>query len=563
MTQVRIYMQRAYTILGLISAICLMLLSGCTTSESPLTVPEIALDSFSADALAEDIKVLASDEFEGRAPSSPGEDKTVAYLEKRFKDLGLQPGNGNSFFQQVPLVDITADPKMQMHVADETGRSTFNYSDDFMAWTKRVTEEANLDDSELIFVGFGVVAPEYDWNDYEGIDVRGKTVVILVNDPGFGGDDPSFFKGNAMTYYGRWTYKFEEAARQGAAGAFIIHETRPAAYPWEVVSGSWSGPQFDLVAEDKNMSRVAVEGWFHIDTVTAIFQSAGLNLEELKAQARTRDFQAVSLRLNASMSVANTLRFSESRNVIAVLPGKKQPDEYIINMAHWDHFGIDPSLEGDQIYNGALDNATGTSGLLELAKAYTSLPEKPDRSVAFLAVTAEEQGLLGSKYYGQNPIFDLNKTAAAFNLDGLNTFGPTKDIIVVGYGNSDLDDYIETAANERGRYVQPDPEPEKGYFYRSDHFAFAKEGVPALYADHGIDHVEFGKEYGLEQRQDYVANRYHKPADEYEESWDLSGAVEDLKLTFITGYRVANAAQFPSWKDGTEFKARREADLHR
>ena len=537
------------------------LFTGCLPADQPMDATEAALESMTLAEYASDIQTLASDEFEGRAPSSPGEEKTVAFLERRFKELGLQPGNGDSYFQDVPLVDITASPNMVMYVEDETGRSTHTYGDEFMAWTKRVVESEDVDASEMVFVGYGVVAPEYDWNDYEDLDVRGKTVVMLVNDPGFGGDDPAFFNANSMTYYGRWTYKFEEAARQGAEAAFIVHETEPAAYPWEVVSGSWSGPQFNLVADDDNMSRVAIEGWLHIDMTRELFQRAGLDFDALKTQARTREFQPVSLRLNASLSLVNTLRYSDSKNVIAVLPGKTRPDEYIINMAHWDHFGRDPSLEGDQIYNGAADNATGTAGLIALARAYTALPEPPERSVAFLAVTAEEQGLLGSAFYGENPIYAYEKTVAAFNLDALNTFGPTRDVTVVGYGNSELDDYLEQAAAERGRIVKPDPEPEKGYFYRSDHFSFAKQGIPALYIDQGIDHIEKGETFGMEARDDYVANRYHKPSDEYDDSWDLSGAIEDIKLVFITGYRVANSTDFPSWKEGTEFKARREKDL--
>ena len=534
---------------------------GCEPAQQPESSMEAAIDRITVEELTPDITTLASDEFEGRAPSSPGEEKTIAFLEQRFKEVGLQPGNGNSYFQDVPLVDITASPDMLMYVEDETGRSTYAYGDQFMAWTKRVVESVDVNTSEMIFVGYGVVAPEYDWNDYEGLDVQGKTVVMLVNDPGFGGDDPSFFNGNAMTYYGRWTYKFEEAARQGAEAAFIVHETEPAAYPWEVVSGSWSGPQFNLVADDNNMSRAAVEGWLHIDTTRELFERAGLDFDALKMQARTRDFQPVSFRLNASLSIVNTLRYSDSKNVIAVLPGSSRPDEYIIYTAHWDHFGIDTSLEGDQIYNGAKDNATGTGGLISLASAYASLPEAPARSVAFLAVTAEEQGLLGSAYYGENPIYPYNKTVAVFNLDAMNTFGPTRDITVVGYGNSELDDYLEQAAAEQGRIVLPDPEPEKGYFYRSDHFSFAKQGIPALYIDEGADHIENGEAYGMAQRDDYVANRYHKPSDEYDESWDLAGAVEDLKLVFVTGYRVANSDDFPAWKEGTEFKARRENDL--
>lgn len=549
---------------GALGLSCLLFLFssfGCTPPVDDHAVPEASIESIMASDLAEDVQVLASDEFEGRAPFSPGEEKTVHYLEQRFKELGLQPGNGNSYFQDVPLVDITADPDMVMYVEDETGRSTYGYGDQFMAWTKRVVEKVDIDASEMVFVGYGVVAPEYNWNDYANVDVTGKTVIILVNDPGFGGDDPAFFKGNTMTYYGRWTYKFEEAARQGAAAAFIIHETEPAAYPWEVVSGSWSGSQFSLVADDNNLSRVAAEGWLHIDMARSLFDRAGLNLDTLKTQAINPGFQPIPMRLNASLSIVNALRYSNSRNVIAVLPGTKKPDEYIINMAHWDHFGIDTTLIGDQIYNGALDNATGTAGLLALAKAYTVLPEPPDRSVAFLAVTAEEQGLLGSAYYGQAPIYPHSKTVATFNLDGLNTFGPTHDITVVGYGNSELDDYLETAAAERGRVVRPDPEPEKGYFYRSDHFAFAKEGVPSLYTDQGIDHIEKGEAYGLAQREDYTANRYHKPGDEYDSSWDLTGAAEDVKLTFIVGYRVANMDGYPEWKEGTEFKAIREKSL--
>ena len=539
----------------------LMVFAGCQSPGDHPGPSTDAIDQIDIDMLTEDIITLASDEFEGRAPSSAGEEKTVAFLEKRFKELGLQPGNGDSYYQDVPLVDITAAPDMLMYVEDETGRSTYAYGDAFMAWTKRVVETVDVDDSEIVFVGYGVVAPEYDWDDYADIDVEGKTVAILVNDPGFGSNDPSLFNGDAMTYYGRWTYKFEEAARQGAAAAFIVHETEPAAYPWEVVSGSWSGPQFSLVAEDKNMSRVAVEGWLHIDTTHELFERAGLDFDEVKESARSRDFQPVSLRLNTSISIVNTLRYSDSKNVIAVLPGSTRSDEYIIYTAHWDHFGVDSSLEGDQIFNGAKDNATGTAGLISLAKAYTSLEEPPARSVAFLAVTAEEQGLLGSAYYGDNPIYPYNKTVAVFNLDAMNTFGPTRDITVVGYGNSDLDDYLEQVATERGRVVLPDPEPQKGYFYRSDHFSFAKQGIPALYIDEGIDHVEKGEAYGLAQRDDYVANRYHKPSDEYDDSWDLGGAVEDLKLVFITGYRVANSNEFPGWKEGTEFKAKRERDL--
>jgi Zn-dependent M28 family amino/carboxypeptidase len=533
-------------------------LTGCATPSD--VVPHAGLDAIQTQTLAADIETLASDAFEGRAPSSPGEEKTVAFLEARFREMGLQPGNGDSFFQLVPLVSITAHPEMTLTVADESGQSAYTYGNDFMAWTTRIVDRSGLDASEMVFVGYGIVAPEYDWNDYAGLDVRGKTVVMLINDPGFGSDDPSFFTGNAMTYYGRWTYKFEEAARQGAAGALIIHETAPASYPWEVVRGSWSGARFNLVPPDNNMSRVAVEGWLHYDTANALFQRAGLDLEAEKSRARTRGFTAVTLRLSASVEIANTIRRSESRNVIAVLPGRTRPDEYVVYMAHWDHFGIDPNLVGDQIYNGAVDNATGTAGLLALAGAFAALPERPDRSVAFLAVTAEEQGLLGGRHYTENPIYPTANTVAAINLDVLNTAGPTKDVTIVGYGNSELDAYVEQVAVEQGRVVRPDPEPEKGFFFRSDHFSFAKKGVPALYVDPGIDDATRGEDYGLAARADYTANRYHKPADEYDPSWDLSGARQDLQLLFTVGYRLAASDRWPAWNEGTAFKATREAE---
>ncbi len=535
-----------------------MSLGGCTTPSD--LVPHAGLDAIQTASLAADIETLASDAFEGRAPSSPGEEKTVAFLEARFRELGLQPGNGDSFFQPVPLVAITASPDMTLAVADESGQSAYTYGNDFMAWTTRIVDRSSLDASDMVFVGYGIVAPEYDWNDYAGLDVRGKTVVMLINDPGFGSDDPSFFTGKAMTYYGRWTYKFEEAARQGAAGAFIIHETAPASYPWEVVRGSWSGAKFDLVPADNNMSRVAAEGWLHHDTASALFQRAGLDLEAEKARARTRDFSAVPLRLSASVEIVNSIRRSESRNVIAVLPGRSRPDEYVVYMAHWDHFGIDPNLVGDQIYNGAVDNATGTAGLLSLAGAFAALPERPDRSVAFLAVTAEEQGLLGGRHYTEYPIYPTANTVAAINLDVLNPAGPTNDVTIVGYGNSELDGYVERAAAEQGRIVRPDPEPEKGFFFRSDHFSFAKKGVPALYVAPGIDDVARGEEYGRAARADYTANRYHKPADEYDPSWDLRGARQDLQLLFTVGYRLAASDRWPAWNDGTAFKATREAE---
>jgi len=520
---------------------------------------DAAAATITVDDLTNDIRVLASDEFEGRGPSSPGEEKTINYLQTEFEKLGLEPGNGDSYFQEVPLVSITADPSTSLLVQGGSGAHRFSYGGEVMVWTKRVVGRAAITNSDMVFVGYGIVAPEYDWNDYDGLDVRGKTVVVLVNDPGYATQDEALFNGNAMTYYGRWTYKFEEAARQGAAGALIVHETEPAAYPWGTVQGSWSGPQFGLVAEDNNMSRVAIEGWVSLETATTIFDQAGLSLDSLKTLAVQRGFKAVPLGLRASLSLRNTIQQSTSHNVVAVLPGGERPDEYFVYMAHWDHFGSDPSLEGDQIYNGALDNATGTAALIEVAEAFTSLERAPARSIVFLAVTAEEQGLLGSAYYGANPIFPPEKTVAALNMDGLNILGPMNDVTIVGYGNSELDDYLEEAAADQGRVVIPDPEPEAGYYYRSDHFNFAKVGIPALYPNEGTDHVEHGKEWSQEKRDEYRALHYHKPSDEYRSDWDLTGAIDDLQLYFEVGYRIANESTFPNWREGTEFKAIRDS----
>ncbi|MCH8956237.1 M28 family peptidase [candidate division KSB1 bacterium] len=531
---------------------------GCAGDSRELTN---ALNSITAEDLSADVQVLSSDEFEGRKPSSPGEEKTISFLKAEFQKLGLQPGNGDSFFQEVPLVEITSNSDSKLNIEGKGKSSTFRYSNEYMAWTKRIVGKASIKNSEMIFVGYGTVAPEYDWNDYKSLDVRGKTVVMLVNDPGFATQDSSLFNGNSMTYYGRWTYKYEEAARQGAAGAFIIHETKPASYPWEVVSGSWSGPQFDLVSDDNNMSRCAIEGWFTIESARSIFEQAGLDLEDLKKAAPTRDFKAVPMGLTASLDLSNNIRHSRSKNVIAVLPGEERADEYIFYMAHWDHLGKDPNLEGDQIYNGAFDNATGTAGLLELAEAFSTLPNPVSRSIVFLAVTAEEDGLLGSRYYASNPVYPRHKTVAAINMDGLNVYGKMNDITVIGYGNSELDDYLEEEAKKQQRYVRPDPNPEKGYFYRSDHFSFGKEGIPALYCDNGIDHVEHGEAWTQEQMDKYTAERYHKPADEFDPNWDLSGAVDDLRLFFRLGYRLGRESTFPNWKEGTEFKAKRDADM--
>jgi Zn-dependent M28 family amino/carboxypeptidase len=520
---------------------------------------QVALETMTTQELGSHIQVLASDSFEGRGPSSLGEEKTIAYLRREFERVGLRPGNAGAWFQEVPLVAMTADRAVALTVSGPDGVQRYRRGDDFIAVTRRIVPRSSVDSSELVFAGYGIVAPEYGWNDYAGLSARGKTVVVVVNDPGFATGDTTLFHGRTMTYYGRWTYKYEEAGRQGATGVLIVHETEPAAYPWEVVTGSWGGEQFGLVAKDSNMSRAAVEGWLHVDAARRLFRQANLSYDSLRALAAQRGFRAIPLGLRASVAVTNRIRFSTSNNVLALLPGSGRPDEYVIYMAHWDHLGRDPSLGGDQIYNGALDNASGTAGLLLLAKAFASLRPSPARSIVFLAVTAEEQGLIGSAHYAQNPVYPLDRTVAVINMDGLNHIGPMRDITVIGYGNSELDDYLVEAARVQRRTVKPDAEPEKGFYYRSDHFNFAKAGVPALYTDAGVDHVERGEAYARAERDKYTAERYHKPTDVYDASWDLRGAIDDLELLFRVGYRIASEATFPTWRPGTEFRAKRDS----
>jgi Zn-dependent M28 family amino/carboxypeptidase/lysophospholipase L1-like esterase len=522
---------------------------------------ETAVASLNTDELAHDVEILSSDDFEGRFPASPGEEKTINFLKEEFEKVGLKPGNGDSFFQEIPLVEIDASPQTNLVITGGEKPLEFAFKDDFVAVTMQVQKEVTVENSEMIFVGYGIVAPEYQWNDYEGIDAKGKTVVMLVNDPGFATQDPELFNGRAMTYYGRWTYKYEEAARQGAACAVIIHETEPAAYGWDVVRKGWTGPNFSLVSEDGNASRCVAESWITLETTRAIFKAAGKNYDDLKKSAEKPGFKAIPLSLKASLSLENSIKNSISRNVIGLLPGTERADEYIIYTAHWDHFGRDPNLEGDQIYNGALDNATGTAALIELAEAFQQLSSPPQRSILFMAVTAEEQGLLGSDYYATHPIYPLTKTVAVINMDSLNIYGRMKDIRIVGYGQSELDDYVKAYGEEVGRVVLPNPTPEKGSFFRSDHFPFAKQGVPALSAGSGIQHLEKGEQWGLAQKENYIREKYHKPFDEFDPNWDLSGILDDLHMYFMIGWRLSGESTFPNWKEGSEFKLKRDADM--
>jgi len=521
--------------------------------------PAKARRMITASELAAHVKTLASDEFGGRGPSTPDEDKTVNYISNQFEQAGLEPANDGSWFQEVPLVSITLKPGAQLTIDGMDQPMVLDQAKNTEMWTKRVTDHVSLDKSDMVFVGYGIVAPEYDWNDYAGVDVKGKTVVILVNDPGYATKDPDLFNGNAMTYYGRWTYKYEEAARQGAAAAIIVHEEAPAGYPWEVVTGSWTGPQFELEQDNDHMDRVKVEGWITHDVADKIFKSVGSSYEEAKASAAKRDFKVMDMgNLTASTSLDNAIKHTKSRNVAGMVKGSEWPDETVVYTAHWDHLGRHPDKEGDQIYNGAVDNATGVAGLIELAEDFAMRKQPPRRTVLFLAVTSEEQGLLGSQYYTEHPMFPLAKTAANINMDAMMPFGKTHDIVLVGTGMNELGSYLRKAADKEGRKVVPEPTPEKGFYFRSDHFNFAKHGVPALYTDSGIDLLEGGKGRGSELAKDYTANRYHKPADEYDSSWDMTGIVQDLQLLYKVGSKVADSHVWPKWTRDNAFKQTRD-----
>ena len=507
----------------------------------------------SADTLLAEVERLASDSFEGRAPGSAGETRTIEYLREQFSALGLVPGNPDgTWVQNVPLVGITPAEGDTLRVSRGDDTRTLEPGADYVAYTKRVVDQVEVE-AEFVFVGYGAVAPEYDWNDFKNVDVTGKILLFLVNDP----PSEDLFGGQAMTYYGRWTYKHEIAAEKGAAGSLVIHEPGPAGYPWEVVGSSPYGESFDLVSDDRNMGRSAIEGWIRQDAAASLFDMAGLDFEAEKAKAAQADFQPVELGVTGRTQVRNTLRTIDSQNVVARLPGAGAPDEVVIYMAHWDHLGRDESLTGDQIYNGAADNATGTAGLIELARAFTE-GAAPRRSVLFLAVTAEEQGLLGSRYYGEHPLYPAAQTVAALNMDVLNQWGRTSDLTVVGMGQSQLDDVAREIAGRLGRVLNPDPEPEKGFYYRSDHFSFASAGIPAFYADPGVDYLDKPPGYGIEKRKEYTANDYHAVSDEVKPDWDLSGALDDLTFMYHMGARLAATDEWPEWSATSEFRAIRE-----
>ena len=529
-------------------------------AEIPVAKPPIA----SAADLGRRIERLSSDEFEGRAPGTPGGQAASQYIADEMMAAGLEPmGVNGTYFQPVELTETVALPQSSMVISTSEGAELINadQSTNGVFWTKRLDAEINVENSDLVFVGYGVVAPEYGWDDYEGLDVKGKTVVMLVNDPGFATKNDDLFRGNAMTYYGRWTYKFEEAGRQGAAAALIIHETAPASYGWEVVSGSWTGAQYDLVRPDGGASRTQIEGWLHYDAANALFSASGLDLEEQKQAALTQGFKPVAMpgvSLNANL--VQQVETVQSRNVAGGIKGTTRPDEYVLYMAHWDHLGKNPANEGDNIFNGAVDNATGTAAIIEIGEAFAQ-QGAPDRSAIFVAVTAEESGLLGSAYYGADPLVPLKDTVAGFNIDAILPVGKTKDMVVVGFGSSELEDRLEDVLKPRDMYIVPDPSPEAGYYYRSDHISLAKLGVPMLYADSGIDHIVNGTDYGRAFEEEYRKERYHKPSDEYDHSWDLSGIEQSTEILFELGYGLANSDDWPNWYEGTEFRALRDKQL--
>ncbi|GAA4357749.1 M28 family metallopeptidase [Kangiella marina] len=515
-----------------------------------------AYDNIDLTQYKERVKTLSSDEFEGRAPDTDGGRKTSEYLKEQFKAIGAEPGNGDSYFQQVPLISIEADANMQLQLGD----ATLEYSKDFVAGTSQTVESISLKDSDLVYVGYGVVAPEYDWNDYEGIDMEGKTAVILINDPGFAQPDAGVFQGKAMTYYGRWTYKYEEAARQGAAGAIIIHETAPASYGWNVVSSSWSGPQYHLPSTG-DVPKLDAEMWITLDQAHNLFRQSGLDLAKLQQDALSKNFKPVPLDSKASVDIKNTIKESQSANVIATIPGKKRPDEHVVYMAHWDHLGSREGMEGDHVYNGAIDNATGTAGIISIAQAFKQLPEAPDRSVTFVAVAAEEQGLLGSKYFAANPIVPLNKIVGAFNIDSMNVSGRMKDFTVVGYPKSEVELYVEQAAKRQGRELRPESAPERGGYYRSDHFSLAKFGVPAVYGGGGTELRDDADKEAAEKWSKMRGECYHALCDEYQEDWVWQAALDDVRIFFEAGYLLSNSENFPNWYEGTEFRSIRDQSM--
>ena len=543
--------QRAF---GMFTAVVTALIAVCATARADSPI-------FAEEPYRKHIEVLSSDAFEGRAPGTEGEKKTLAYVEQQFRAAGLQPGIGNSFLQPVPMIEITphADAAMQLAGAGDKSLA-LRSPDDLVVWTKRPVPSSGIENTEVVYAGYGIVAPEYGWNDYADLDVRGKLVLALVNDPGYATQDPKLFTGNAMTYYGRWDYKFAEALRHGAAGLLVIHETKAAGYPWDVPRNGASKPQFDLLIDDYEAKRLALEGWITEDAAARVLSAAGLDFAALKQASSTRGFRGAATGMKASMSVRNDVRKATSNNVVGVLPGSKRPHEAFVYTAHWDHLGknAEPKPGEDAIFNGAQDNATGVSALIELGRAFAAMKPAPERSVMFVAVTAEESGLLGSEYFAAHPPIPVAQMVAGVNMDNLYSVGKTRDMTVIGYGKSELDDDLARATAKQGRVPKPEPSPEKGFYYRSDHFNLAKAGVPMLYTKSGIDSPTLGAEYGKQWLAEYTAKRYHQASDEYSPDWDVSGTLQDLQVYYDVGLGIADSSRWPNWRADSEFRAIRD-----
>lgn len=541
-------MKSSYYYLPLLSA--LIVLAGCHTKEIKPIGP------ITPDAIKSQIAVLANDSLMGRKPFTEGEVRTTRYIASEFKKAGLEPGNHGSYFQDVPMVQITSTPSPVMTIGGKISM-LLKPVDDFVIFSRREQDTVQLKNSPLVFAGYGVVAPEYHWNDYAGLDVKGKTVVVLVNDPGFKSGDRTLFKGDTMTYYGRWTYKFEEAARQGAAGVIIVHQTEPASYGWSVIKNSNTGSRLYLQQADKHLSRCKMEGWLTEEAAKKLLAGAGIT-GDFRALARKKDFKAIPLNMTLTVSIGNKLKYAMSRNVIATLKGSSQPGENLIYTAHWDHFGIGPAIQGDSIYNGAVDNGSGVAALIAMGRAFSQAKDKPKRSIVFLAVTGEEQGLLGSEYYATHPIFPLNKTVANLNMDALGFYGETKDLAITGKGQNDLDDEVAGQARIFGLTVIGDTKPSAGSYYRSDHFNFAKVGVPALDMNTGIESTTHEAGWAKKQKQDYNEHRYHQVSDNYSAGMDASGMAEIANILYNIGYKLGNQTTFPGWKPKSEFKVIRD-----
>lgn len=519
----------------------------------------LAYKSINTEDLALYVSKLGSDEFMGRAPFTEGEDITLKYLQEQLKNIGFSPAFGDSYLQEVPMVSVQTEITEPVLIKTPNNKFNFSWPDELAISSARVEDKITITESPLVFAGFGISASEYEWDDFENIDIEGKTVIVLVNDPGLYTGDETLFKGREMTYYGRWTYKYEEAARRGASGILIVHETEGAGYTYGIPRNSSLTPNLFMDKGNKNLDRCMFNGWIEAGVADKLFSDLGYNIEELRMEACQKDFKGFDMQSTISLELTNQFEYNSSYNVAGVLEGKDTPDEVIVYSGHWDHFGVGEIQDGDSIYNGAVDNGTTMAMMFEVGEAFASLEERPSRSVMLFFPTAEEQGLLGSNYYVDNPAFPIEKTVANINNDLVLPIGRMKDVMVTGFGQSELDDYLVVAAAKQDRYIFPDPNAHTGMYFRSDHFSFAKKGVPALYARGNCDSREYGKEWAAGQEKDYIDTKYHKAADNYyPEIWDMSGIVEDAQISFDIGYQLANSDKWPAWKEGSEFKSLRK-----